>query len=246
LEKPHPLPFRPADGAGISVTPGIAPPPFPYTVDGPDGAPIPLHGGFSQLADHIARHFVERAARAALVTAYPSLAEIDVFASDAAAKRFMSRREQDPSLDAVARAYARVLQGSIREAAALGWTVTADRSSSVHLDSAGLLVVIGGGLVRTAFIPGVDYSAASSAREHESHGERTARLAREARWSGDERYFYRVFRPAMRTVRRFPTGGIKGDVQYGALKRVLPQLSGIGLAEWQSMRARLGHAALSR
>ena len=63
-------------------------------------------------------------------------------------KRFMSRREHEPSFDAVALAYARVLQIAIVEAAALRWSVSGDHLSSVHLDSSGLFVVIGGALKR--------------------------------------------------------------------------------------------------
>ena len=237
----RPLPPLPQIVKPVTVA---TPAPCPYQIDGPDGSRLPLHGGLPTLADHIGRHFVEPAARAALVSAHPSLAEIDVFACAAAAKRFMSRREHDPSFDAVALAYARVLQLAIVEAAALGWSVCVDRLSSVYLDSSGLLVVIGGAQVRTPFIPGVDRVASELEQGHQRHNERNSRLAREAKWSGDERYYYRVLRPAMRAIRNFPTSGVHGDVQYGALKRVLPAVADLGFAGWRSIRAQRGHAPM--
>lgn len=237
-EEPH-APASPESAGGVVV-------PFPYRVDGPAGAVHPLHGDLASLADHLARHILARDARTALVAAHPWLAGTDPFASDATAERFLSHRAQDPAFDAAARAYTRVVQIALTEAAALGWTVQVDRLTTVHLDSAGLLVVVGSGTVRTAFFPGIDRVATDLELRHESRNERAAREARERRWSGDEHHYYRVFRPAMRTVRRFPASGVRGDAQYGALKRVLPKLSELGLAEWQSMRARLGHAAMTR
>lgn len=217
-------------------------PAFPYTIDTADQVGCPLHGDLRNLTDHVARHIVEPSARRALVVAHPWLCEIDVFASDAAAERFLSHRANDPSFDAVARAYTRIVQAAIVEADTLGWTVQPARRTSVHLDSAGLLVLIGGGIVRTAFIPGVERIETEFALRHESRNERIAREARERRWTAAERYYYRVFRPAMRSIRRYPTSGIRGDAQYGSLKRVLPRISDLGFSRWLAMRARLGHA----
>ena len=254
MERPRPLPDRPEDSANAAgSTPAggaaVASSAHPCIVDGP-GGPAPVHGDRALLADHLARHFVEPAARAAFAAAHPFLRAIDVFASDAAAERFLSHLAHAPAFDAsftaVCAAYARVVQHALREAAVLGWTVTPSRSTSVHLDSAGVLVVIGGGVVRTVFIPGVDRVADDIAHRHESRAERTAREAREAKWTGDERYYYRVFRPALRTVRRFPTTGLPGDVQYGALKRVLPAVADLDLAAWRSLRAEQGHPPIDR
>lgn len=205
---------------------------------------IPLHGDLRVLSDHMARHLLETSARAALVAAHPWLREIDVFASTAAAERYLSHHAHDPSFEAVARAYTRIVQSALDEALVLGWSVQVDRRTSVYLDSAGMLVLVGGGIVRTAFIPGVDHVHVDIEMRHESRNERIAREARERRWSGDERYFYRVFRPALRTIRRFPTTGVRGDAQYGALKRVLPALADLRIGAWQALRTRLGHARM--
>lgn len=218
--------------------------PFPYQVDGPGGEIYPVHGDLAVFAEHLARHALGTDARAALVCAHPELKDIDPFASDAAAERFLSHRAHDAAFETAAAAYTRVVQQALVEAEALDWSVRVDRLTSVHLDSSGLLVVVGGGTVRTAFFPGVDRVAIDLALRHESRNERAAREAREHKWSGDERYYYRVFRPALRTVRRFPATSVRGDAQYGALKRVLPKLSELELADWQSMRARLGHAPM--
>jgi len=261
MERPRPLPDRPeVDASAPGTTPAggaaIASS-HPCMVDGPSG-PMPVHGDRALLADHMARHFVERSARPAFAAAHPFLRAIDVFADDRAAEQFLRQlahapandpsfvRSFAPAFDAVCAAYARVVQHALREAAVLGWSVAPSRSTRVHLDSAGVLVVVGGGVVRTVFIPGVDRVDDDIAHRHESRTERIARAAREARWTGDERYFYRVFRPALRAVRRFPTSGLPGDVQYGALKRVLPAVSDLGLAAWRSLRAEHGHPPIDR
>ena len=246
MERPRPLPSRPEDHASAAVPApaggGVSP--FPFRVKAADGAEYPLHGELRAMADHMARHMLEPAARTALIAAHPWLRDIDVFATDAATERFLSHHAQDPSFDALALAYVRVVETALAEAATLGWRVEVDRRTSVHLDSAGVLVLIGGGVVRTMFVPGVDHVHVDIALRHESRNERSAREARERRWSGDERYFYRVFRPALRTIRRFPTSGVRGDAQYGALKRVLPAVADIGIEAWQAMRASLGHGPM--
>jgi hypothetical protein len=255
MERPRPLPTRSEDHASEAGTKAAdgAVVAFPYSVglaiEGSDGTrtptDLPLHGDLRVLSDHVARHLLEPSARAALVAAHPWLREIDVFASTAAAERYLSHHAHDPSFEAVARAYTRLVQAALDEAAVLGWSVQVDRKTSVHLDSAGMLVLIGSGIVRTAFIPGVDHVHVDIEMRHESRNERIAREARERRWSGDERYFYRVFRPALRTIRRFPTTGVRGDAQYGALKRVLPALADLRIGAWQALRTRLGHARMS-
>ena len=198
-----------------------------------------LHPDNARLVDHISRHALEHSARAALVVAHPALNQVAPFACPIEAARWVRRGNTSECFDGVVAAYAQLVEDSLREAAELGFVVRTS-SSMITLDSAGMVVVVEGDIVRTAFIPGIDYEfELPQSLCHRSHDERDAQARRCAQRSADEIYYFDVFRPAIQSIRRFPTTNPNGRAEYGALKNVLPSARMLSLEAWRSMRARL-------
>jgi hypothetical protein len=202
-----------------------------------------LHRGAIHLFDHIERHFLEANARRALRAAYPFLNGYETFQGELHAfrwKRNPNRSVTDPTVEA----YGRVIRQSIHEAAELGF-LQAVGSTTVTLDSAGLLVVIDSGVVVTAFIPSIDHELSEALnRDGKSRHEIARDLERRQRRDPDERYYYDFFRPAVQQIRRYPIEDPIGGIGYGSLKRVLPTFDKLDLFGWLGLRRSQGHGAM--
>jgi hypothetical protein len=207
---------------------------------------VQLHQSWEKLADHVTRHVLSNEARPAIRAAFPDLSDLAEFHSEKDAVRWM-RRSTGAGLgpeDPVVQAYSAVVERSVLEAFSLGF-LTWTTSTCVTLDSAGFVVVLDGGFVRTAFIPSIERSAdhqdqLSGSGRREDRARR--RIAEER--DGDERYFYEVFRPAIQHIRRFPVENRLGQAEYGALKNVLPPQSQLAFLNWVSMRRQASHSAM--
>lgn len=207
---------------------------------------ISLHRTWERLADHVSRHLLSNATRPAIRAAFPDLTDLDEFNCEKHAVRWMRR---DPSSelgadDPVVQAYSAIVERSVREAHALDF-LTWTRSTCLTLDSAGLIVVIDAGFVRTAFIPSIERSTNDTAPYIRStrREDRTRKQIAEER-DGDERYFYGVFRPAIQHVRRFPADNRLGQAEYGSLKSVLPPQSQLDFLNWVALRRQRSHGAM--
>jgi hypothetical protein len=202
-----------------------------------------LHSSAAHLFDHIERHFHEANARRALRAAYPFLNEYETFQGDLQAFRW--NRNPDRSVtDPTIEAYGRVIRQSIHEAAEIGFLQTVG-STTITLDSAGLLVVIDSGRVVTAFIPSIDHEL-SGALNHDgrSRHEIARDLERRKMRDPDERYYYDIFRPAIQQIRRYPIEDPIGGIGYGSLKRVLPRFDKLDLFGWLGLRRSQSHGAM--
>lgn len=161
-------------------------------------------------------------------------------------------------------AYCRAIHNNTTDAARLRWVRSAD-GVTVALGTDGVLVMIVGREVRTAFLPGQGSAQAtreSSAKlkrgglprdrgmrsgrpergsERESHRDRVAREEREARWTRLEKLYYRVFRPAVQFIQKTHRGACDTNGQvvrsdYALVKSMLPPQSRLTLADWQILR----------
>lgn len=205
---------------------------------------VRLHPTMVKLIDHVDRHVLEPCARAALMSAHPQLAELDAFTCPIAAGHWAKRAQSGEHFSAVVTAYSHLVEASVREAVELGLVVRAAHST-ITLDSAGMIVVIEGAIVRTAFIPGIEHDF--DLPRHLDHRSRDTRRVQaalcEAR-DADQAYFFDVFRRAIQSIRRFPTENGAGRAEYGALKYVLPSNSALSYESWRGMRLNCGHAPM--
>lgn len=212
----------------------------------PQPVRIRMHQSWDKLADHVARHILSDEARPALRAAFPDLTNLDEFDSEKHAVRWM-RRDPNSDLghdDPVVMAYASIVERSVLEASSLDlltWTT----STCITLDSAGFIVVIDKGAVRTAFVPAIERSSSVQDRVlRSSRREDRARKQLAEERDGDERYFYEVFRPAIQHLRRFPVENRLGQAEYGSLKSVLPPQSQLDFLNWVSMRRQCNHGGM--
>ncbi len=163
--------------------------------------------------------------------------------------------------------YAGAIRQASRDATTLGWHNSESRVT-VALGSAGVLFVIDGPLVVTAMLPGQGHGetvrAARGSADRLLPRERGMRSGRPGRslprreerrrqqrqqnWTGEERLYYEVFRPAVQFIRsRYHSyrdaGGRLLRCDYALLKAVLPPCSELSLEGWQQRRRLCGHGA---
>jgi hypothetical protein len=156
--------------------------------------------------------------------------------------------------------YRQATARAVSEAYVLTWHASAG-STTAALGTAGVLVLIEGACVVTVYLPGQGSAAAvresceaAPTRLGRERGLMRRRLdghprdnrpreQREARWSAEERLYYRVFRPAVQFLREryHQSYGLDGMRRFdGALlKRVLPPMSRLRLPDWQEYRAQV-------
>jgi len=172
--------------------------------------------------------------------------------------------------------YCDALRGEVEDARLLRWYAS-DGEVTVAMGTSGILLVIerapapAGEVLRTAFLPGQgDPLRTQSARQHpggpglprqgppcrpagprplppESPKERRERAQREAHWDDLRRLYYRVFKSAVRFVRRChrrppqtQTAAQRRD--YALLKDVLPPQSQLKFPHWEVLRDRCRRA----
>jgi hypothetical protein len=163
--------------------------------------------------------------------------------------------------------YAGAVRQASHDAAVLTWHAS-EGTVTVGLGTTGVLLLIDGGVARTAFLPGqgdadavrlaADGGPALLPRERGMRPPRgTARRPREDRrylrrqesWSATERLYYLVFRPAVQFIRsryhhyRDASGRLL-RCDYALLKPVLPAMSELTLEMWRGRRSLCGHGGL--
>jgi len=143
--------------------------------------------------------------------------------------------------------------------------------TTVSFGTSGIVTIIEQ-TVRTAFLPGQGSPEATSASQDPdqqqglprergmrsgrpgrrdqktSDRDRQIREQREAAWSRSQRLYYRVFKPAVQSVKQSHHRNrnmygklIRGD--YALLKDVLPHLSQFKYEDWLALRQRCGRDA---
>ena len=164
--------------------------------------------------------------------------------------------------------YSDSIAADAADARRLGWLKT-ESGVTVTLGTSGVLVIIEavGGRCRavtTAFLPGqgcaravresVGEPGVGRALRRESSGrscnhrpgdsprEEQQRQGRESDYTGDERLYYYVFKPAVQFIRnqyhsQYDMLGNRCGNDYALLKEVLPRRSGLKYRDWLSFRA---------
>ena len=170
--------------------------------------------------------------------------------------------------------YAEAIRLAALDAKNLGWHGS-DGPVTVALGTSGVLVLIQGKTVLTAFLPGhgdpvvvVAARVAASptravlprergmrrrsptASQAVPGRERRAQELREAQWSDDERLYHRVFHPAVQFIRsRYHSmrdlNGRMLRCDYALLKPVLPPLSQLKYPQWLELRQQYRSTVLS-
>jgi len=145
----------------------------------------------------------------------------------------------------------------LRDAAELGWHATKD-GTTVALGTSGILVVIKGRIIKTAFLPGLSTPAGvvkTSARGKKSlpreRADRRSRARRKRNSKGNwgkealrtpsEQLYYEVFRPSVKHIRRnhYHDGKALGEEpanHYALLKECLPSMKALSLTGWAGIR----------
>jgi hypothetical protein len=233
--------------------------------DAPD-TPVPLFASWEQAVAHLGDHVltVPECRGWALVLGDPDCLPPGV---DAAARQALAERALATAGLAVQELfdlYAGAVRSASRDAALLGWHAS-EGAVTAGLGTAGLLLLIDGGVARTAFLPGQgDPEVVRQAAQRgpaalpRERGMRPARgpgrhpreewryLRRQQSWSADEQLYHLVFRPAVQFVRsryhhyRDASGRLL-RCDYALLKPVLPAMSELTLDGWRGRRGLCGH-----
>jgi len=156
--------------------------------------------------------------------------------------------------------YCDAVERNLEDAGWLGWHASAGQVTVV-LGLDGVLSVIAGDTLRTAFLPGQGSSDAVKRSRQESCSDnelprevafsrRSSRRRKksglpwglEAKRTPEERLYYEVFRPAVKFIRKchYHDGKVcpvDSGNQYGLLKKCLPGMKALSLKNWTEMRS---------
>jgi hypothetical protein len=234
---------------------------------GPPSKDVPLFRTWQDAVRHLCDHVLTAPECHGWLIVLPGYFEIIDPDNFDARKRYAAAAEQTRGVSAqpLYDLYALAVRVAALDSACLGWCNT-DADVAVALGTSGVLLVIQGAYLRTAFLSGQGDAAAvresweaagagagvlsrergmrsgrpgrsAGAREHDRPGRQRA----EERWSAEERLYYYVFRPAVQFIRSryHASRDLTGhwlDCDYALLKPVLPPFSRLKLADWQELR----------
>ena len=234
------------------------------------GAALMVFATWEQAVQHLCDHLLSAPECHGWVILVPRVREIVAPDADRARLRYCQNawETQGRSSQALYDLYAQEIIRTLQDARQLQWHCPSG-GAVIAFGTSGVLVVVEHQqgtqhVVKTAFLPGfgnpgtVVKSRDANGREvglrRESQAagpalSRRKRCARDeraherrmARWTGEERLYYMVFRVALRTIRswhyvRCPgrTSNRLGD--YARLKDVLPPRSALKFDQWQALR----------
>ena len=221
------------------------------------GRSIAFFGNWERAVRHLIDHVLTAPECAAWAVVVPGLADHVDPADGLSRVGFAERawKSQGASAQALFDLYRGEAAAASRQAHALGWHA-ADSTCSVALGTAGVLVLVEGGVVATVYIPGQGSAAAVHAsqtgtasaltrerrlmRRESAPREERQRRRREEAWSPEEHLYHRVFRPAIQFIRgRYHLAyGLDGRVRHAdaLLKPRLPRMSELGIDSWHTFR----------
>ncbi len=233
-------------------------------------SPLRFFRDFPAAFEHIRDHLLEESEAEAWCLVIPQLSvEFGELGQKSQRHRTYQKAKQDREVfEKLYDLYRESVSRNLADACRQGWKQVRGEQGhwqAVAFGSSGVLILAANGLVLTAFLPNQSSAERTLLRRGslaparlagkrrmrgglEVASERELRKRRqiEARWSPEERLFYRVFRPALSFIRRqqyetfSPTGPYQPrDNDYWLLKAKVPTASRFDYQQWRRLRQQL-------
>ncbi|GIW92472.1 MAG: hypothetical protein KatS3mg110_0513 [Pirellulaceae bacterium] len=231
--------------------------PATISIEGCPYCPIKVFSVCDKAVEHIREHLLdEREAAAWVCVLDPHGAVIDAISDPHSRNRLYHEcGRQVEALRLLYEAYTKVIESNLRDACWLHWKYVERRGAGwlgVALGTCGLLMVAENGTIVTAFFPRQPEpdGPVRRGKRHMRGGTQPKESLKEyeARWTNEERIYYRVFRPAFRFVRAAQEewfaqiGWLRPrNTDYALLKDKLPPVAHMTLVTWREYRKKCGH-----